>query len=197
VHRLWVLVTDCGDAAVTLPLALLVLVFLLAARERLFALYWLLMVAGCGAAIGVLKLIFGACGGRLESLGVISPSGHTAMSTAIYGSLALLVAASLSARWRPLVLAAATLLIAAIAISRVVLRFHDLPEVALGLVVGIGAVAVFYAAMRRAAVPVLPVVWLMLGGFAVVAVMHGTRLNIEPGMRGLAGALRLSLPWCR
>jgi hypothetical protein len=56
---------------------------------------------------------------------------------------------------------------------------------------------VFYAAMRRAAVPVLPVVWLMLGGFAVVAVMHGTRLNIEPGMRGLAGALRLSLPWCR
>jgi undecaprenyl-diphosphatase len=194
VHRLWVLVTDCGDAAVTLPLALLVFIFLVAARERLFALYWLLMVAGCGAAIGVLKLIFGACGGRLE---VISPSGHTAMSTAIYGSLALLVAVSLPARWRPLALAAVALLIAAIAISRVVLRFHDLPEVVLGLVVGIGAVAGFYVAMRRGAVPVLPVVWLMLGGLVVVAVMHGTRLNIEPGVRGLAGALRLSLPWCR
>jgi membrane-associated phospholipid phosphatase len=197
VHRLWALVTDCGDVAVTLPLALLVLVFLLAARERLFALYWLLMVAGCAAAIGVLKLIFGACGGRLEPLEVISPSGHTAMSTAIYGSLALLVAPSLPARWRPLVLAAAALLIAGIVISRVALRFHDLPEVALGLVVGIGAVAGFHAAMRRGAVPVLPVVWLMLGGLAVVAVMHGTRLNIEPGVRGLAGALRLSLPWCR
>jgi membrane-associated phospholipid phosphatase len=197
VHRLWVLVTDCGDAAVTLPLALLVLVFLLVARERLFALYWLLMVVGCGAAIGVLKLIFGACGGRLEALEVISPSGHTAMSTAIYGSLALLVAASLPARWRPLVLAASSLLIAGIAVSRVVLRSHDLPEVALGLVVGIGAVVGFYVAIRRGAVPVLPVVWLMLGGLAVVAVMHGTRLNIEPGVRGLAGALRLSLPWCR
>jgi membrane-associated phospholipid phosphatase len=190
-------VTDCGDAAVTLPLALLVLVFLLAARERLLALYWLLMVAGCAAAIGVLKLIFGACGGRLETLEVISPSGHTAMSTAIYGSLALLVAPSLPARWRPLVLAAAALLIAGIAISRVALRFHDLPEVALGLVIGIGAVAGFHAAMRRGAAPVLPVVWLMLAGLAVVAVMHGTRLNIEPGVRGLAGALRLSLPWCR
>jgi membrane-associated phospholipid phosphatase len=197
VHRLWVLVTDCGDSAVTLPLALLVLIFLLTARERLLALHWLLMVAGCAAVIGVLKLIFGACGGHLEALEVISPSGHTAMSTAIYGSLALLVAASLSARWRPLVLAAATLLIAAIAISRVVLRFHDLPEVALGLVVGIAAVAGFRALMRRGAAPVLPVVWLMLGGLVVVAVMHGTRLNIEPGVRGLAGALRLTLPWCR
>ena len=104
-HRLWGLVTDCGDAAVTLPLALLVLVFLIVVRERPLALYWLLMVLGCGAAIGALKLLFGACTSRLGFLGIVSPSGHTAMSTAIYGSLALLIGGSLPRPGRLAVLA--------------------------------------------------------------------------------------------
>jgi membrane-associated phospholipid phosphatase len=195
-YRLWVLATDCGDAAVTLPVAALTLVFLLAARERLLALYWLLTVTGCAAAIGALKLIFGACAIGLEALDVVSPSGHTAMSTAIYGSLALLIGASLR-KGRGLMLAAAAAMIAAIAVSRVILHFHDLAEVLMGLVVGLVAAACFRWAMRRTAPPVLPVVWLALGALAIVVVMHGTRWMIEPGVHSLAGAFRLVVPWCR
>ena len=55
-------------------------------------------IGGCAAAIGVLKLVFGACSHRLTMLQIHSPSGHTAMSTAIYGSLALLIGASLPMR---------------------------------------------------------------------------------------------------
>jgi undecaprenyl-diphosphatase len=197
VHRLWLLVTDCGDAAVTLPVAALVFVVLLAARERRIALHWLLTVAGCGAAIGALKLIFGACTLRLGVLGIISPSGHTAMSAAVYLSLALLVGARLPGRRRYMVLGAAALLVAAIAVSRVWLRYHDTPETILGLAVGLGAAACFRAALRRQPPPALPVLWLSLGGLAVVAVMHGTRANIEPHMRDMAGFFRLALPWCR
>jgi membrane-associated phospholipid phosphatase len=196
-HRLWVHVTDCGDVAVTLPLALLVLVVLLVVRERRLALYWLLTVAGCGAAIGALKLAFGACGSRFGPLDIVSPSGHTAMSTAIYGSLALLVAGSLAPRWRPLAYVAAAVLIAAIAVSRVLLQFHDTPEVVVGLAVGLGAVAGFRWAARRVPAPDLPVFWLMLGALAVVVAMHGSRWMVEPGVHRLAGYLRLTLPWCR
>ena len=33
-HTIWVFITDCGDSAVTLPLALLVLIFLFVAGQR-------------------------------------------------------------------------------------------------------------------------------------------------------------------
>jgi membrane-associated phospholipid phosphatase len=194
---LWGLITDCGDAAVTLPLALLVLVFLLVARERRLALHWSLTVIGCAAAIGALKLLFGACTSRLAGLDIVSPSGHTAMSTAIYGSLALLIAGSLRRQVRPLVLAAAVLLIAAIGVSRVMLQMHDAAEVAMGLAVGVAAVAFFGGATRRQPAPALPIVWLVLGGLAVVIAMHGTRLQIEPLIHRWAGALRAETALCR
>jgi len=197
VHRLLGVVTDCGDSAVTLPLALLVFVVLLVVHERRIALRWVLMVAGCGAAIGALKLVFGACTPRLGFLHIVSPSGHTAMSTGIYGSLALLFGSSLRPASRRAITTAAVLLIAVIAVSRVLLHFHDTPEIILGLLVGLLAVAWFRAALRRGPPRGLPVAWLALGGLAVVLAMHGTRANVEPDVRALAGWLRLSVPWCR
>jgi membrane-associated phospholipid phosphatase len=197
VHRLLVIVTDLGDSAVTLPLALLVLVVLLVARERRIALRWLLMVAGCGAAIGALKLVFGACTLRLGFLDIVSPSGHTAMSTGIYGSLALLIGPPLRPTARHVTAAAAAVLIVAIAVSRVLLHVHDTPEIILGLAVGLAAVVWFHVALRREPPRGLPLAWLTLGGLAVVVAMHGTRANVEPDVRALAGWLRLSVPWCR
>jgi membrane-associated phospholipid phosphatase len=197
VHRLWEHITDCGDAAVTLPLAALVLVFLLIARERRIALRWLLTVVGCAAVMGALKLVFGACISRLGGLDIVSPSGHTAMSTAIYGSLALLIGSALPPGRRQALLAAAAIFVLAIAVSRVVLRMHDTPEIIVGFVVGLAAAAWFRAGLRRVAAPLLPISWLVLGGLAVVVVMHGTRLDIEPQLRQVAGVFRLELPWCR
>jgi len=196
-HRFWVLVTDCGDSAVTLPLALLVLLVLVAARDKRLALFWLVTVAGCAVAIGALKLMFGACAGRLGHLGIVSPSGHTAMSAAIYSSLALLIGAALPPRNRHVVWAAAAALVAAIAVSRVVLHLHDAGEVVAGLVVGLGAAGLFAAMLRRGPTPRPPILWLTLGGFAVVAFMHGTRWMIEPAVQHLALGFRLVLPWCR
>jgi uncharacterized protein (TIGR03382 family) len=196
-YEIWVLVTDCGDAAVTLPLALLVLVFLLARRERRLALHWSLTVIGCAAAIGALKLLFGGCTGRLAAFDIVSPSGHTAMSTAIYGSLAWLIAGSLRRPFRPLVLAGAILLIAGIGVSRVMLQVHDTAEVVMGLAVGLAAVAFFVSATRRQTASGLPVAWLTLGGIVVVIAMHGTRLQIEPIIHRWAGMFRSEATWCQ
>lgn len=196
-HTFWVFVTDCGDSAVTVPLALLTAGFLVAARRRRIAAFWLAAVAGCAVAIGALKLIFGACGERIPLGHIVSPSGHTAMSTAIYGSLALLVAAGLPPGRRAAVYAVAAAAIVGIALSRVVLHDHNLPEIALGWLVGAVALGFFATGLRREAAPSLPLAWLLPCGAALVVTLHGTRWMIEPTIHRLAWDIHLVLPWCR
>jgi membrane-associated phospholipid phosphatase len=183
-QAIWVFVTDCGDSAVTVPLALLTLIFLAAAGQRRLAFAWV-------------KLGFGACGQHLQSVHIVSPSGHTAMSTAVYGSLALLISAQLSVFQRRLVCVTATAAIVGIALSRLMLHNHDLAEIAVGFCIGVGAVTIFRAMLRRSEIPVLPLGWLLLSGAALIAVMHGTRWIIEPTVHHFAGLFRRVLPGCQ
>jgi membrane-associated phospholipid phosphatase len=194
---IWNFITDFGDSAVTVPLALLILIFLFAAGERRLALGWVLAIGGCAVVIGALKLVFGACGHELTLVHITSPSGHTAMSTAVYGSLAFLVGARLPRGQRRAILIAAAIAIVGIAVSRVAVHDHSRSEVAVGFVVGVAGVAVFRAALRRHAAPTLPLGWILLSGGILVAVMHGTRWMIEPAVHRLAWDFRLDLPFCR
>jgi membrane-associated phospholipid phosphatase len=193
---IWSFVTDFGDSAVTVPLALLTLVFLVSAGQQWLALGWVLTIGGCAAAIAMLKLIFGACGPLLPLAPITSPSGHTAMSAAVYGSLALLLGARLSPRGRAALNIVAWLGIVGIALSRVALHEHTPAEIAIGLIVGTGAMAMSRAILGREEPPVLPLGWLVLSGVGAIALMHGTRWAIEPSPHRLAGSLRLMLPWC-
>lgn len=195
-HAIWVFVTDCGDSAVTVPLALLALIFLLMAGARRLALFWLLTIGGCAGAIALLKLAFGVCGQRIAIAHIVSPSGHTAMSAAVYGSLALLVGAALRPRYRRLLLFAAAIAVVGIALSRVVLHEHNVAEIVLGLIVGGTAVAVFHAVLAFEETPALPLGWFVLSIVALIAAMHGARWMVEPVMQALARALRLAEPWC-
>jgi len=195
-HAIWVFVTDCGDSAVTVPLALLTLVFLIASGQRRCAVFWMLAIGGSAVAIAALKLAFGACGQRLPLARIISPSGHAAMSAAVYGSLALLAGTGLSPGRRHTLYLLTAAAVVAIAVSRLALERHTLPEVVLGLLVGAGGVALFGAALRRQEAPALPLGWLMICGVAVVVVMHGTHWLVEPVLRRIAQVLRLAAPLC-
>ena len=55
-------ITDFGDSAVTLPLATVVLAYLVWARWYRAAVGWGLAVAGCGLAMAMLKFGLLACG---------------------------------------------------------------------------------------------------------------------------------------
>lgn len=194
---IWTFVTDFGDSAVTVPLALLTLAFLGGAGAPRLAWGWGLTIAGCAAAIGGLKLVFGACATQLAMVHIVSPSGHTAMSTVVYGSLALLAGTRLAPRRRWAINLAAAVAILGIALSRLALRDHTPAEIAIGLVVGAAAVAVFGALLRRREPPALPLQWLLLSGAGLVALLHGSRWAVEPALHRLAYDLRLVLPWCR
>ena len=196
-HIIWVFITDCGDSAVTVPLALLILIFLFAAGQRRLAGSWILAIGGAAIVIGALKLVFGACGADFAGNHIVSPSGHTAMSTVVYGALALLVGSRLP-RWRRYaVFAVAGIAILGIALSRVVLHEHNVPEIVVGGVVGIAGAAVFAAALGRQEAPPLPLGWMLLCGVVLVALLHGARWKVEPAVRHLAGLFRLALPFCR
>jgi len=191
----WDFVTDFGDSAVTVPLALLVFVFLWAARARRIAFGWAVATGGCAVTMGALKVLFMAC--RPEFADISSPSGHTAMSVVVYGALATLVGARLPTGQRRIVSIATGLAIIGISLSRWVLRDHTAAEIAIGFGVGTAALALFRLWLGRKGAPPLPLKWLALSAACLVAVMHGMRWKVEPTVHRLAWDIRAVLPWCR
>ena len=195
-QNLWTFVTDFGDSAVTLPLGALTVIFLLASGWRRGAFAFLLAIGSAGLAIGLLKLLLVSCGRPLVGASLTDPSGHVAMSTATYGSLALALGRSLPIRLRPWLVAAAALLVAGIAVSRVLLLAHSPAEVAVGLVVGILSTLLFRAALGSGEAPPLRLAWFALGATSVAAAMHGTRWPIEQWIKAIAHLIRGRWPGC-
>ena len=193
---MWSFITDFGDTAVTLPLAALMLGFLVIARRARLALVWVLAIVGCAGVIGVLKLMLDACGNpALSAAGLASPSGHTAMSAAVYGGFAAVVGAQLPRPGRIALMPGAIMLIVAIPVSRVVLHLHSRIEVAAGLMVGLMALACIAAAVlvRRER---LPVFWLAGAAMILMLVFYGERWPAEQAIHHIAGWLEILRPWC-
>ena len=177
-------ITDFGDLAVTLPIAAMILVWLLrSAESRLLAGAWALAVVMCGGAIGLLKVYFSACSTSI----VENPSGHVGMSTLVYGGLALMVAV----RWRRTavpVTAAGLGIIAAIAVSRVMLGAHDTAEVLVGLAVGAAALAIFAKALIQD-LPVVPAKPILASVVLIIVLLHGQQVQAEQLIRTIGSYL--------
>jgi membrane-associated phospholipid phosphatase len=191
----WDFITDFGDTAVTVPLIALVLVFLAITRQWRPAIGWALAILGCGASIGAIKALLIGCGYRTSVAGVVSPSGHAAMSTAVYGSLVVIIAAGMPLRYRVPLFFAVALLILAIAVSRTILGAHTPTEVIVGAMIGVAAIVAF----RFLAAPLpadLPVRWLGAASLLLIALLHGGRWPTERAVHGTAGYLHAWLPWC-
>ena len=191
----WTFLTNYGDSAVTLPLAAAAC-FLFAASGSLRLLRgWLLAVGACGLGVALLKIGLSDCA-ALGPLGrPFSPSGHSAMSTVVYGGLALLGSAGRPAGVRVAALAAALVLALAIALSRIVVHAHTPAEVAVGLAVGVGGLLLLQWSTARATIRVPPLP-LLAAALAVVLAMHGTRWPVEQQLQRLAALLHRDVPVC-
>jgi membrane-associated phospholipid phosphatase len=195
-HSIWEFVTNFGDSAVTIPIALLTFGFLVWVRWRREAVVWALAIAGCGIAIGLLKLGFQACGRHFLNVR-LNPSGHTAMSTAVYSSLAILIGSTASMRVRPLLITSTLALVGAIAVSRVALGLHNELDVAAGLAVGLIAAAILGRFLARGNVEPIPLVGFLALLVGLVALMHGTQWPIEQIVHNLVALIRAAAPECR
>jgi membrane-associated phospholipid phosphatase len=169
--------TDFGDSIITLPIAALVLIWFAIWGDRKARLVWLAGLILCGAVTATLKIYFKAC--PVAGLDLDSPSGHTSMSLYVYGGLILITAAQFDHWRRNGVLVLGGLFILGIALSRAVLEYHSKLEVAIGLVIGAAALALFwlpYRTHRPARMPVWP---LWLAALVPIAFLSGRSMSAE------------------
>lgn len=150
--RTMTVLTELGDAAVTVPVTAAVLGWLLMQKAWRDALYWLAAVGFAALAVAAIKLAVHVPRPTALYAGLDAysfPSGHTTVSTVVYGFLAALSAGSMSPRRRWIPYALAALLVTAIGFSRLYLGAHWLADVAGGVGLGSAWVAVLAIARTR------------------------------------------------
>jgi membrane-associated phospholipid phosphatase len=186
-------ITDFGDAAVVLPLSAVMLVWLLRLHARRAAVSWVVAVSLCIVGTGLPKILLYVCPPAPD---LVSPSGHTSLSTLIYGALALVIAAE-TRGWKHVTApAAGAVLIAGIAGSRLVLNVHSALEVGVGLLIGSVTLALFasrYLRLRSEENSLRP---LILPTIGVITLLHGHQLHAEGYLHAISRYLRLGGKAC-
>jgi len=193
--EMWNYVTDFGDSSVTLTIAAFLLIYLLAQERWRAAGAWVVAVAACGVGMALLKIAFRSCVHDLASAEFTSASGHAAMSATVYGGFAMLLTVRPVVWHRFAIGALAIGLVAAIAVSRVILGMHQRAEVIAGLLIGIASVLLFRRLRGRDQTP-LPVLGPIAGALALIALTHGERWPIEEYLTQLAALIRHHIPAC-
>jgi membrane-associated phospholipid phosphatase len=181
-------ITDLGDAAVALPLSAVVLVWLLWLHARRAAVSWVVAVGLCIVGTALLKILLYVCPPVPD---LVSPSGHSSLSTLIYGALAIVIAAERRGWQRVTALAAGAGLIVSIAGSRFLLNVHSALEVGIGVLIGSVTLALFasrYLHLRSEEKSLRP---LILPAIAVITLLHGHELRAEGYLHAISRYLDL------
>jgi membrane-associated phospholipid phosphatase len=189
-------VTDLGDSTLLIPASALVVAYLLYLRATKSVALWVVTLGLCAALTVAAKIGLTACGAGVPLLDLRSPSGHTSLSTTFYMCSALMISAD-KGRWTRLSLLSGTVaLIAAIAVSRVMLHAHTFSEVATGFLIGICCVTWFGA--RYLGHPPLALRWqpFVIAVCLLAVLVHGWHLNFESLFADLAHLLRRDTGVC-
>ncbi len=197
-------VTLLGSVPFVLPVSGVITAVLWRRHSVLAAAGWLAALAAMVAVVVVLKIAGHACNFHLFDDRLTSPSGHAALSAAVYGAAGVLAVRHLDGWRRNLFLLAVFGAVAGVAASRVLLRHHSVSEVLAGLALGGLAVVVFvqgwkrFAQTRLAEVPLdlSPLVAAAVILFGVVTVTLGNRPHVEPMLKHFAALLREEAVLC-
>ncbi|TDY17029.1 PAP2 superfamily protein [Paraburkholderia sp. BL6665CI2N2] len=137
---MWNSLSNFGDAAVTLPLAMGCAIWI-AVSDRRMAAYWLTSLAVGMAIVGATKILYAGCGIEISEIGFRVVSGHTMLSSAVWTTcIALFLRrAGRSSIGVTLGLAGGAIIGAA----RVFEEAHTVSEVIAGWAIG-SAVALFF-----------------------------------------------------
>lgn len=128
--------TNLGDSAILIPLAGGMTLWLLVFHSRQASLAWVLAILVAAVPIAALKFGLQACDHGLVPLRVVTPSGHAALGTAVYGGLAILTAREYPPAVGRAAIVGAAAIIAGICVTRLIMNVHSPWEVLIGLAVG-------------------------------------------------------------
>jgi membrane-associated phospholipid phosphatase len=180
--RFLIIMTQFGNPAFLVPLAMALMGALLWQHQRAAAVWFSAAVAADIMLTVVSKLLFYADGGNQE-LNILSPSGHASLAVTFYGCAAIILASKRHLLQRVVIIGGAVLVVVFISISRIALQMHTPEEVFFGTLVGGLCVAGFAAGAKRLDklrlhLPV-PVLFVAAIGTASLWVI-GHRFNVEP-----------------
>ena len=142
-------VTLLGSAPVVLPVSGALAAVLWRRHSAKAAVGWGVALASMVAVVVLLKIAGHACNVHLFDDRLTSPSGHAALSAAVYGAVGVVVARHVEGWRRNAFLLAVFGVVAGVAVSRVILRSHSVTEVTVGLALGGLAVAAFALGLAR------------------------------------------------
>lgn len=206
-------VTLLGSAPVVLPVSGMLTAVLWRRHSVKAAVGWVAALALMVAVVMLLKIAGHACNVHFLDDRLTSPSGHAALSAAVYGAVGVVVARHVEGWRRNAFLLAVFGIVAGVAVSRVILRSHSVTEVTVGLALGGLAVAAFAQGLARIAraqaaeatvgqapaspwrwpssplvvAPLLMAAVLLLGAGAVT---FGNRTTAEPMLKHIGMLLR-------
>jgi membrane-associated phospholipid phosphatase len=120
-----------------------------------------------------------------------SPSGHTSLSMLVYGAITLVTAAETKGVLQKTMLLAGICVILAIAVSRLLLHVHSFPEVAIGLMIGAGALVLFCRSYRRLEGGTAWVILLIAASTILAVVLHGRVFDGQSIVQNLANYFRI------
>lgn len=133
--HLWVLVTNLGDSAVLLPLAL-VIVLWSGKTSWMAAAIWGLLFGVDVLGVGATKLLYMGWGLHPPGVDFTGLSGHSALSMLVWPTIGSLLAAGRTLRWRVVLPLLGALLSLAIVVSRLTTDAHTPIEATLGALWG-------------------------------------------------------------
>lgn len=183
-------ITNLGDAGLTLPVAAGCALWLRTSNKR-EALIWVASLAAALAFVGATKILYAACGIEMRSIDFRMISGHTMLTSAVWGVAFGLLAGSRDAKWYRLGAALGLTLGALIGVCRVAQGAHSPSEVIAGWLLGSGIALFFlrrfFKQPRRMPGPIFAA----LGLLAVSTIAYGHLAPIER-------ILVINSPWlCR
>ncbi len=183
--------TDIGDSAVLTALVLTVCACFLIQKGKREAGALFLALIGTAAAIGLAKILFMGCGSSLREYGLHSPSGHSAMSFAVFGTFALLLRERLPGVYRYVPSVLLLSLAFTIAYTRVLLRFHSIPEVVIGSAIGLLILLFIWRGLARSNPNPLNPKAAIICAIVIVFMLHGIQLRAEDYIKLLAQHFKL------
>jgi len=148
IESLWVHVTDLGDSAVLLPLALVIFLWLGLQSWRIAAL-WAGLFGLDGAVVALSKILYMGWGLHPAGWNFTGLSGHSALSMLVWPTIGMLLAVGRRRFWRLALPLAGAVLSAAIVVSRLAIDVHTPPEAGLGALWGGVLAGVFLVLSRK------------------------------------------------
>ncbi|RQR37408.1 phosphatase PAP2 family protein [Burkholderia sp. Bp9142] len=134
---MWTAVSDLGDAAMTLPLAVVCIAWLTRSTAgRHHAASWALMLAAGMALVGATKMLYAGCGIQIRAIDFRVISGHTMLAAAVWPMTCVLALSGGAQLRASASLSLGLALGALIGVARVFDDAHTPSEVVAGWVVG-------------------------------------------------------------